>query len=115
MLGLLIYGYATGTFSSRRIEKHTYEQVAVRLLCADHHPDHDTICAFRRGNRELLASSFHQVLETAARIRVLRVGDVTLALDGTKILANASKHSAVSHGHASAQMALLEEEPSGAR
>jgi transposase len=110
MLGLLIYSYATGTFSSRRIEKHTFEQVAVRLLCADTHPDHDTICAFRRGNRELLASSFHQVLETAARIRVLRVGEVTLALDGTKILANASKHSAVSHGHATAQMQLLEKE-----
>ena len=110
MLGLLIYSYATGTFSSRRIEKHTYEQVAVRLLCADHHPDHETICAFRRQNHELLASSFHQVLESAARLRVLRVGEVTLALDGTKILANASKHSAVSHGHATAQMQLLEEE-----
>jgi hypothetical protein len=94
----------------RRVEKHTFEQVPVRLLCADTHPDHDTICEFRRGNRELLASSFLQVLETAARLRVLRVGDVTLALDGTKILANASKHSAVSHGHASAQMRLLEAE-----
>jgi transposase len=110
MLGLLIYSYATGTFSSRRIEKHTHEQVAVRWLCADTHPDHDTIGAFRRENRELLASSFHQVLETAARIRVLRVGEVTLALDGTKILAHASKHSAVSHGHATAQMQLLEAE-----
>ena len=110
MLGLLIYSYATGTFSSRRIEKHTYEQVAVRLLCADHHPDHDTICAFRRENHELLAASFHQVLESAARIKVLRVGEVTLALDGTKILAHASKHSAVSHGHAVAQMVLLEEQ-----
>ena len=107
MLGLLIYSYATGTFSSRRIEKNTHEQVAVRLLCADHHPDHDSICSFRRENRALLSSSFHQVLESAARIRVLRVGDVTLALDGTKILANASKHSAVSHGHAVAQMQLL--------
>jgi transposase len=110
MLGLLIYSYATGTFSSRRIEKHTFEQVPVRLLCADTHPDHDTICAFRRENHELLAGSFHQVLETAARLRVLRVGEVTLALDGTKILANASKHSAASHGHASAQMQLLEKE-----
>ena len=110
MLGLLIYSYATGTFSSRKIERNTHEQVAVRLLCADHHPDHDSICAFRRENRALLSSSFHQVLETAARIRVLRVGDVTLALDGTKILANASKHSAVSHGHATRQMQLLEDQ-----
>jgi transposase len=93
MLGLLIYCYATGTFSSRRIERLTYENVAVRFLCADRHPDHDSICTFRRENRVLLESSFHQVLEVAARIRLLRVGDVTLALDGTKILANASKHS----------------------
>ena len=110
MLGLLIYCYATGTFSSRRIERLTHENVAVRLLCADRHPDHDSICTFRRENRALLESSFHQVLEVAARIRVLRVGDVTLALDGTKILANASKHSAVSHGHAVKQMVLLEEQ-----
>jgi len=110
MLGLLIYSYATGTFSSRKIEMNTHEHVAVRLLCADHHPDHDSICTFRRENRALLSSSFHQVLESAARIRVLRVGDVTLALDGTKILANASKHSAVSHGHAIAQMQLLEDQ-----
>jgi hypothetical protein len=58
----------------------------------------------------VLESSFHQVLEVAARLRVLRVGEVTLALDGTKILANASKHSAVSHGHAVKQMVLLEEQ-----
>jgi transposase len=113
MLGLLIYCYATGTFSSRRIERLTHENVAVRLLCADRHPDHDSICTFRRENRALLESSFHQVLECAARIRVLRVGEVTLALDGTKILANASKHSAVSHGHALKQMVLLEEQIAG--
>ena len=110
MLGLLIYCYASGTFSSRRIERLTHENVAVRLLCADRHPDHDSICTFRTGNRALLESSFHQVLEVAARVRVLRVGDVTLALDGTKILASASKHSAVSHGHACKQMVLLEEQ-----
>jgi transposase len=110
MLGLLIYSYATGTFSSRRIEKNTFDSVPVRLLCADRHPDHDTICTFRRRNEALLRGSFHQVLEMAARLKVLRVGEVTLALDGTKILANASKHSAVSHGHAMAQMQLLEKE-----
>jgi transposase len=110
MLALLIYCYATGTFSSRRIERLTYENVAVRLLCADRHPDHDSICSFRRDNRALLESSFHQVLETAARVRVLRVGEVTLALDGTKILASASKHSAVSHGRALEQMKRLEEQ-----
>jgi transposase len=113
MLGLLIYCYASGTFSSRRIERLTYENVAVRLLCADRHPDHDSICSFRRENRALLESTFHQVLEVAARVRVLRVGEVTLALDGTKILASASKHSAVSHGHAVQQMVLLEEQIAG--
>jgi transposase len=110
MLGLLIYCYASGTFSSRRIERLTHENVAVRLLCADRHPDHDSICTFRRENRVLLESSFHQVLECAARVRMLRVAEVTLALDGTKILASASKHSAVSHGHALKQMVLLEEQ-----
>ena len=110
MLGLLIYCDASGTFSSRRIERLTHENVAVRLLCADRHPDHDSICTFRRENRALLESGFHQVLEVAARRKVLRVGEVTLALDGTKILANASKHSAVSHGHARKQMVLLEEQ-----
>lgn len=113
MLGLLIYCYATGTFSSRRIERLTHENVAVRLLCADRHPDHDSICTFRTANRALIESSFHQVLEVAARVRVLRVGDVSLALDGTKILASASKHSAVSHGHALKQMVLLEEQIAG--
>jgi transposase len=110
MLGLLIYCYATGTFSSRRIERLTHESVAVRYLCADTHPDHDSICKFRRENKALLESSFHQVLECAARAKVLKVGDIVLAADGTKILASASKHSAVSHGHAVAQMKLLEEE-----
>jgi transposase len=110
MLGLLIYSYATGTFSSRKIEGLTHDSVAVRFLCAQHHPDHDSICKFRRENGRLLESSFHQVLELAARTKVLKVGSLTLAIDGTKILANASKHSAVSHGHALGQMQLLSEE-----
>lgn len=110
MLGLLLYCYVTGTFSSRRIERLTYDSVAVRYLCADHHPDHDSICKFRRENQALVESSFAQVLECAARAGVLQVGEVTLAADGTKILACASKHSAVSHGRALVQMQLLEEE-----
>jgi hypothetical protein len=110
MLGLLIYSYATGTFSSRQIERATHENVAVRLLCADLHPDHDSICTFRRANHALLKSSFEQVLAMAVQMRVLKVGQVTLAVDGTKILANASKHSAVSHGRALAQIELLEKQ-----
>ncbi len=110
MVGLLIFCYVTGTFSSRAIERLTYENVAVRLLTGDTHPDQDSVCAFRVKNKALLQNSFHQVLEAAARIKVLRVGDVTLAIDGTKILANASKHSAVSNEHAVKQMLLLEEQ-----
>lgn len=110
MLGLLIYCYVTGTFSSRKIQRLTYESVAVRYLCADTHPDHDSICKFRRENKALLESSFHRVLECAARAQLLQVGGITLAADGTKILACASKHSAVSCGHAMEQMKLLEEE-----
>jgi transposase len=110
MLALLIYSYATGTFSSRQIERSTHESVPVRYLCAGTHPDHDSICTFRVQNGELLAKNFHQVLELAARAKVLKVGNITLAADGTKIMANASKHSAVSHGHAVEQMRLLEEE-----
>lgn len=110
MLGLLIYCYSTGTFSSRRIETQTYENVAVRYLTADTHPDHDSICKFRRENKELVSSAFHQVVELAARARILRVGDLTVSIDGTKILANASKHSAVSYGHCVEQMKLAEEQ-----
>jgi hypothetical protein len=110
MLGLLVYSYATGTFSSRRIETLTHENVAVRYLCADTHPDHDSICKFRRENKELLEAAFERILHCAALSKVLRVGDITLAVDGTKILANASKHSALSHGHAMAQMVMLEEQ-----
>jgi transposase len=113
MLGLLIYSYAGGTFSSRRIETLTHENVAVRLLCADTHPDHDTICKFRRENKALLESAFHGVLELAAEARVLQVGDLTVSVDGTKLLANASKHSAMSHGHLEKQMVLAEEQIAG--
>ena len=80
MLGLLIYCYATDTFSSRRIETLTYENVAVRYLTADTHPDHDSICKFRRENKELLSSCFHQVLELAAGAEVLKVGDLTVEI-----------------------------------
>ncbi len=97
MLALLIYSYSSGVFSSRGIELSTYDSVATRVLCGDTHPDHDTICAFRRKNGILLEKAFSHVLELAARVGVMKVGKVTVAIDGTKILANASKHSAVSY------------------
>src|SRR5215203_5566408 len=108
MLGLLIYSYATGIFSSRQIERATYENVAVRLLCADTHPDHDTICAFRRQHQPLLERSFAQVLEMAARCELLQVGGITVAIDGSKVLASASKHAAISYARAGEQMQQLE-------
>jgi len=108
LLGLLIYSYATGVFSSRQIERATHENVAVRLLCADTHPDHDTLCALRRENAALLGACFAQVLELAACCGVLKVGGITVAIDGTKILANASRHSAVSYEHADKAMRQLD-------
>lgn len=108
LLGLLLYSYATGVFASRQIEAATYDRVAVRLLCADTHPDHDTICTFRRENRALLARSFAQVIEMSARCGVLKVGGITVAIDGTKVLASASKHAAVSHQRAGELMQELD-------
>ena len=108
MLALLVYSYATGTFASRRIEQSTFDNVAVRYLCADTHPDHDTICEFRRQNRALLADAFAQILELAARSKQLQVGNITVAIDGTKILANASRHSAVSYERAGEQLHQVE-------
>jgi len=108
MLGLLIYSYATGMFSSRVIERMTHENVAVRVLCGDTHPDHDTICAFRRDNAGLLAKCFGQVLEMAAGCGVLKVGSITVAIDGTKVLANASKHAATSYGRAGEKMRQMD-------
>ncbi len=108
LLGLLVYSYATGMFSSRQIERASYENVAVRLLCADTHPDHDTLCTFRRKNGPLLTHAFAQILELSARCGVRKVGQVTVAIDGTKILANASKHAAVSHGHAEKTLRTLD-------
>jgi hypothetical protein len=108
LLGLLIYSYATGTFGSRRIEQSTYDSVPVRLLTADTHPDHDTLCTFRRENQALLTESFVKVLQLAQQLKVLRFGQLTVAADGTKVLANASKHSAVSYQRAGEMIEQLE-------
>jgi transposase len=108
LLALLIYSYATGTFGSRRIEQNSYDSVPVRLITADTHPDHDTICTFRRENKALLTESFVQVLQLAQQLKVLQFGQITVAVDGTKVGANASKHSAVSYERAGAMIAQLE-------
>ena len=99
MLALLVYCYATGRFGSRRIEAATYSDVVVRYICANYHPDHDTICTFRRQNGELFKEMFVKVLAMVAELGALKkVG--TVSVDGTKIHANASKHSAVSYKRA---------------
>ncbi len=97
-LALLIYGYATGTFSSRRIEQATYDSLAFRYLAANTHPDHDTLCTFRKRFSKEIEGLFVQVLCIAKGMGLLTLG--TVALDGTKLHANASRHSAMSYGHA---------------
>jgi transposase len=108
MISLLIYCYATGVFGSRRIEQATYDNVAVRFITADTHPDHDTICTFRRENKALLSELFVKVLEMARELKVLKVGQITVSVDGSKVLANASKHSAVSYERAGEMIQELE-------
>jgi len=93
MVALLIYCYANGVFSSRRIEAATYRDVAVRYLTGDTHPDHDTICTFRRENAALFKETFLEVLRLASEMKLLKVG--TISVDGTHIKANASKHKSV--------------------
>ena len=98
MLALLIYCYATGRFGSRTIEAATHSAVAVRYLCANHHPDHDSICVFRTANQAAFQAAFVTVLQLAQQLRLTRVG--TVSVDGTKLQANASKHAAVSYQRA---------------
>ena len=98
LLTLLIYGYATGTYSSRRIEQATYDSLAFRYIAANTHPDHDTLCAFRKRFLKEIEGLFVQVLCIAKEMKLLQLG--TVALDGTKMHANASRHSAMSYGHA---------------
>lgn len=111
LLSLLIYCYSTGRFSSRVIEQASYNDVAVRYICANTHPDHDTICTFRRKNRVAFERFFVHVLEVAAESKVMKkLG--TVSVDGTKIHANASKHSAVSNARAQEMIKQLEQEVS---
>ncbi len=108
LLGLLVYGYATGVFSSRKLERASYDSVAFRFIAANDHPDHDTIATFRRRFLKEIESLFVQVLLLAREMGVLKLG--TVALDGTKIHANASRHSALSYEHAGEIEAQLKAE-----
>jgi transposase len=95
LLGLLLYGYASGVFSSRKIERATYEAVPFRFIAGNLHPDHDTLATFRRTFLPELKDLFVQVLLLAQEAGVLKVG--TISLDGTKIHADASRYKAVSY------------------
>ncbi|MBC7135800.1 MAG: transposase, partial [Oceanibaculum nanhaiense] len=108
LLGLLVYGYATGVFSSRKLERATYDSVAFRFIAANDHPDHDTIAAFRRRFLAQIEELFVQVLAVAREVGMLQLG--TVALDGTKVHANASRHSALSWEHANRIEAQLKAE-----
>lgn len=106
MLSLLIYCYANGVFSSRRIERATYRDIAVRYLTGDTHPDHDTIAKFRRENFAAVAACFLHVLELARELKLLKVG--TVSVDGTTLKANASKNRNVRYDRAGELVEQLE-------
>ena len=108
MVKLLLYGYCTGVVSSRKIERATYRDVAFRVLAADQHPDHDSLAGFRRRHLEAVAGLFLQVLRLCQRAGLVTLGHV--ALDGTKVKANASKHKAMSYGRMTETQAQLERE-----
>src|SRR6202167_1003913 len=98
MVSMLGYGYATGVFSTRKLERATWDSVAFRYIAGGEHPDHDTIATFRRRFLKHIEKLFVDVLKLAREMGVLKMG--TIGLDGTKIHANASRHSALSYEHA---------------
>jgi transposase len=108
MLRVLLYGYATGVYSSRKIEARTYEDVAFRYLSADQHPDHDTFAEFRKRHLEALAGLFTQALRLCEKAGLVKLGHVSI--DGSKIKANASKHKAQSYARMGETEARLKAE-----
>ena len=111
MLALLVYCYANGIFGSRRIERATYRDIGVRYVAANCHPDHDTICTFRRSNFDAVAEAFLQVLLLAKELQLLRVG--TVSVDGTKVDANANKRNSLRYDRAGALREQLRGEIEG--
>jgi transposase len=106
MVGLLLYGYCVGVVSSRKLERATYDSVPFRVLTANQHPDHATIAEFRRRHLPALSQLFVQVLCLCEKAGLVRLGHV--ALDGTKLRANASKHKAMSYGRMKEKIGELE-------
>jgi len=111
MIRLLLYGYATGVYSSRKIQRRTYEEVAFRYLSGDQHPDHATIAEFRKRHLDALSGLFTQALLLCAEAGLVKLGHV--AIDGTKIKANASKHKAMSYKRMNETEARLKQEIDG--
>lgn len=110
MLALLLHSYSHGVFSSRQIEQSTYEHIGVRYICANHHPDHDTICKFRRENGALIKSAFTQSLQLAGELGILNIGSLTVAQDGTKIKADVNAHATPTLEEIDQQIARLDEQ-----
>ena len=108
LLSILVYGYATGVFSSRKLEHATYDSIAFRFVAADEHPDHNTLSTFRKRFLKEIEGLMVQVLLIARTMGVFKLGNI--ALDGTKIKANASRHSALSFGHITKLEKQLKEE-----
>jgi len=108
LLALLFYGYATGVFSSRKLEKATYDSMAFKYICANENPDHDTINSFRKRFGKEIESLFVEILVLAEALGLLKLG--TVSLDGTKIKANASKHKALSWDYANQLEAQFKQE-----
>ena len=108
LLALLFYGYATGVFSSRKLEKATYDSMAFKYICANENPDHDTINSFRKRFSQEIENLFVEILVLAEAMGLLKLG--TVSLDGTKIKANASKHKALSWDYANQLEAQFKQE-----
>jgi transposase len=108
LLALLVYSYATGVFSSRKIERLTHQSVSVRYLCGNTHPDHDTIASFRTRHQELFKRSFAEMLKLARELKLVQLG--TVYIDGTKILADASKRATYNPTELEQQLELADRE-----
>ncbi len=108
MVKLLVYGYANGVVSSRKLERATYRDVAVRMLCADQHPDHRSIARFRKRHLDALGELFVATLRLCKRAKLVGLG--VLAVDGTKLRANASRHKAMSYERMAKKEARFKDE-----
>jgi hypothetical protein len=108
MVRVLLYGYATGIYSSRKIQARTFDDVAFRFLSADEHPDHSTLAEFRKRHLEALAGLFTQALQLCQKAGLVKLGHV--AIDGTKLQAHASKRKAMSYGRMGAAEQKLKDE-----